>query len=61
MKSFTVEKKKGVSKIDTLVIIRYVYHISFKSNFKISLKTNWRLAEKHLYNQGCKKDLHRIG
>ena len=27
---------------------------------KFSLKTNWRLAEKLLYSQSCKKDPHRV-
>ena len=28
-----------------------------------SLKTNWKLAERILYKQGCKKDMHvdRVG
>ena len=28
---------------------------------KFSLKINWKLAERLLYNQGCKKDPHVIG
>lgn len=28
---------------------------------QFSLKTSWRLAERHLYNHGCKKNPHGIG
>jgi hypothetical protein len=27
---------------------------------QFSLKTNWKLAERLLYNRGCKKDPHRF-
>ena len=38
---------------------RYIKNISTCGKF--SQKTNWKLAENHLYKKSCKKDTHELG